>query len=306
MLDKTNHKRLFAFFLCILNAVIFSFHFFAAKDILKTVDPLNFAAVRGILGGFILLVVFRKKIFQHISVKNLKDVALIGFLGFCVNQVFFMYGLKISSPFNASIIMNTIPIVSTLMAILFALEIFTWRKISGILLGFGMIIIVAVQKKVTVDSSHWGDILIFLNVVSFCFAMIIGKKIISKNLPPIVLSTGMIFLGGLMLFAVSFQHTGSFFEYTMASSRNFWIMFFEVVIATSLAYYINFKTLEILVPSQTMIFIYIQPPLTALIEFYFWGTTPKSIMIPVFIGIILSSFLVIKRSKKEIDRESLT
>ena len=108
LLDK---RKLFAFFLCILNAIIFCFHFFACKDILKYTHPLNFAAIRGLMGGIILIIVFREKIFKCLNKKNIKDMAWIGFLGFCINQIFFMYGLKESTPLNASIIMNTIPMI---------------------------------------------------------------------------------------------------------------------------------------------------------------------------------------------------
>jgi len=303
MPERIHKKRLFAFFLCIINAIIFCFHFFAAKDILKVVHPLNFAATRGIMGGLILIVIFRKQVFKNLNKKNLRDIAIVGFLGFFINQIFFMYGLKESTPLNASIIMNTIPIASTLMAIVFALEIFTWRKVSGILLGFLLILIVALQGKSDGISTKWGDAMIFLNVISFCLAMTIGKKIINKKLPPILLSSGMIFLGGLMLFIFSFQHTPSFFQYTFASTKNFWIMFFEVVISTSVAYYINFKALQILVPSQTMVFIYIQPPLTAFIEYCIWGKVPHLIIVPIIFGIMISGYLVIKRSKHEIAHE---
>lgn len=292
--SEITSSKSFAITLCILNAIIFCFHFFAAKDIMRTVPPMVFAASRGVIGGLILMAFLKKDMFRHLNFKLIRDLFLIAFLGFFLNQICFMFGLKMSTPLNSSIIMNTIPLFTTLMAMAFSLEAYGHKKMVGILMGLGLVVLLAVQKSSSgTESSFMGDMLIFLNVVSFCLAMTLAKKIVNDNVPNMLTSTAMILFGGLMLLAFSFQDLPKVISYTTESWSNFGIMFFEIVFTTSLAYLFNFMALKVLPPSQTMIFIYMQPPVTAFIEFALFKNMPPLVHIPIFIGIIFSGYLVL-------------
>ena len=87
-MNKSEIRKIWALLYCLITTLIFSFHFFAAKLVLKEVPPLIFAASRGILGGLILFVIFRKDIIKYLNWKNLKDLSIIAFLGFFINQIF--------------------------------------------------------------------------------------------------------------------------------------------------------------------------------------------------------------------------
>lgn len=183
------------------------------------------------------------------------------------------------------------------MAIMFVLESFTVKKVLGITLGFVSVLILTLQKQngANLDSSILGDVNIFLNVISFCFAMTLAKKIMSQDCPHELLSVGMLLLGGLFLISISAMDIPSFFKYSFKNLWNFCVMFFEVIISTSVVYYLNFKALQILPPSTTTIFIYFQPPITAILEYFFYNKIPSIIMLPAFLVICFAGYLVVKK-----------
>ena len=88
-----------------------------------------------------------------------------------------MVGLTKTEAINAAIINNTIPIFTALMAIIFGLEVFNIRKISGIIIGFLLVIYLAIAKKGGgVGDINLGDIYIFINVISLSLSFIYVKK----------------------------------------------------------------------------------------------------------------------------------
>ena len=117
-MNKVNTSaKSIAILYAVITTIIFCLHLFATKIILRDVPPIIFASVRGILGGLILLLFFRDGI-KYITKKSFLSLSIIAFLGFFLNQIFFMYGMKLSTTTNAAIIINTIPIASTMMAII--------------------------------------------------------------------------------------------------------------------------------------------------------------------------------------------
>lgn len=48
-----------------------------------------------------------------------------------------------------------------------------------------------------------------------------------------------------------------------------------------------------------MIFIYFQPPIAVMLAYMFYGKTPSIILLPIFLGITLSGYLVLAKSKEK-------
>lgn len=284
-----------ALFYCFLTGLIFAYHYFAAKEVMAVIHPTALAATRGVIGGGLLIAIFWKKVIRSFTWDLLKRVFIIAFLGFFINQLFFMKGLTMTMPINASIINNTIPIATSLMAIIIGLEKFGIRKMAGILLGFILIIIITFQKKGGNGLSvNLGDLYIFINVIAFSMSIVLSKKYISGDVPHEAISGGVIFIGGLGLLLFSFNKLGNVPEYTFRGAHELWLMFFEVVLSTSVVYWLNFKALKILSSSKTMVFIYLQPILTAILEYFYYGKIPNLTMGLIFIGILISGYLVLR------------
>ena len=282
---------------CSIVAIIFAYHFFAAQEVMKSIGPLPLSAVRGIVGGLFLLGMFYKKI-PLFKKSMIKDILIVAFLGFFINQVFFMVGLTKTQAINAAIINNTIPIFTSLMAIVFGLEVFSKRKISGITLGFILVLILAFSKKGGGGSFklNLGDIFIFINVISLSLSFIYTKKILKKDTPHELLSAGMILVGGVMISVLCLTEIPAVIAYTFQSGRTAWLMFFEVILSTAIVYWLNFKTLKVLDSSIMTVFIFFQPILTAFFEYTLFGNLPELTQVFIFMGILFSGAMVIKKS----------
>lgn len=297
MEDNKNHSTEYylALFYQFLAGMIFAYHYFAAKEVMNEIDPIALAATRGVIGGGILILFFWKKVKACLNFELLKKLLLIAFLGFFVNQLFFMEGLTRTMPLNASIINNTIPVATSLMAMIIGLEKFGYRKTFGVLLGFILIIILTFEKKGGSSLSiNTGDLFIFINVIAFSMSIVLSKKFISKDIPHEAISGGVIFLGGLGLTLFSLKHLAEVPTYTLKGGHQVWLMFFEVILSTSVVYWLNFKALKVLSSSKTMIFIYLQPIMAATLEYIFYSKTPDMHTIFIFMGILVSGFLVLK------------
>lgn len=279
--------------LCSL-AVSFTFclHFFVAKDVLHTVPPILLGGVRGFFGGMLLFIMYYKDV-RSIAMENIQALLAIAFFGYVANQILFLNGLMLSTPLNTAVIMNLIPITAALIAILFGVEKFSWRKISGCIIGFTMVVILSSSKSNSAFGIGLGDILIFGSVIFLCFSTMLTKRLVKEGFPSPIISASMLFFGGFVLLMWEVDKFYVIVDYSLESTMNFGKIIFEIVISTSFTYLLSFKALKYLSPSQSMIFIYLQPLMAAGIDFLVYSKQPPMILIPVFLGVSIAGYLVV-------------
>ena len=290
----TTRNKKIAIFCSFCVSILFVFHFFVAKDVLVHVSPLALGGFRGFFGGLVILFFFRKE-FELQAILKFKWYLLgIAVLGFYVNQILFLSGLKDTSPVNTSVIMNTIPLATALMAVAFKLEAFSWKKMSGVALGFSMILILTFfGTEKSMGGVSIGDLKIFVSVLTLCAATNLAKIIFQKGFSPGLGSAAMLLIGGFLLLLTGHDELGGLINYSQESWLNTGRIVFEVFISTALTYYLSFKALGVLAPSQSMIFIYLQPPFSAELEYFLYHKTPHWILIPVFLGVAISGCIVV-------------
>lgn len=116
---------------------------------------------------------------ERIQWKHLPTLALCGFFGAAFNQLTFFKGLSLTSPINAALIMILVPVFTMLMAGFFLKERLSWLKILGVALGIGgaaYIILEGSLKTGNIVFSN-GDILVFLNAVSYAIYLVMIKPL---------------------------------------------------------------------------------------------------------------------------------
>ncbi len=179
-------KNTLAYIGCILVALIFSFHYLAAKKVMGAgVTPYALSSFRGIGGGALILLMFRNKFSLPALKTSFLPVALMGFLGFFLNQIFFMNGLKMSTALNGALISNTIPVVSFIFAFFSGIEKGGIRKAIGVGLSFLCVTYLVLHESSGSGGQNFfnmGNLLIFLNVIVFCAAFVMGKKVMNGDL----------------------------------------------------------------------------------------------------------------------------
>ncbi|MGZ3901355.1 MAG: EamA family transporter, partial [Bacteroidia bacterium] len=116
--------------------IIYAMNYSIAKDLMPTyIGPLALVLLRiiGACALFWLLSLFAKT--QKVEKADMKKMLWLAIFGVVVNQVFFIYGLSITTPINSSIIMISNPIMVFIFGIIVLKDKITGLKISGLLLA---------------------------------------------------------------------------------------------------------------------------------------------------------------------------
>jgi drug/metabolite transporter (DMT)-like permease len=299
-LNHPEHRKKILGGLCSLTvSFTFCLHFFVAKDVMKAVPPIVLGGFRGVLGGLLLFMFYFSDLKGNFTLKNLKMLLSIAFFGYFINQILFLNGLKLSTPLNTGVIMNTIPVVAALISMLFRVEIFAWRKLIGCFLGFSMILLLTLSSHDKhLSGAKIGDLLIFTSVITLCISTVLTKTLVKTGFPSPIISASMLFFGGLALCTLVTDQLGIIVDYAMQSEINLGKVIFEIVISTALTYLLSFKALKYLAPSQSMIFIYLQPLIIAGIDFLVFAKAPPFILIPVLLGVVFSGYLVMSTDSR--------
>jgi len=288
-----NNQKLLGGLYSLIVSFIFCLHFFVAKEVLHTISPLVLGGVRGVFGGLLLYAIYFRQIKGNLNLYSLSMLIGIAFLGYFINQILFLNGLKRSTPLNTSIIMNMIPVVAALIAMTFKVEFFSWKKIGGCLLGFiSVFFLTLYTSKHDLGVAKIGDLLIFGSVLTLCTATMLTRMLVKTGFPSAIISASMLFFGGFALSCLEIDKLWTIVDYSLLSELNLAKIIFEVVISTSVTYLLSFKALKYLSPSQSTVFIYLQPMMVAGIDYVIYSKMPPLILIPVFIGVGISSYIV--------------
>jgi drug/metabolite transporter (DMT)-like permease len=295
-MDKTRVLALIGVFLV---QVIYGFTFTFANDVIDEgfIRPFGFIFIR-VLGAcilFWLLSLFTPK--QKVDPKDYITFFLASIFGIALNMLTFFKGLEFTTPIHASVIMTVVPIVVLVLGAFFLKERITGLKIVGILLGFSGAIVLSIYGKSShvADNIPLGNLLVFINAVSYSIYLIIIKKLTNKYHPFTFIK--WLFLFGLIL--VSPFGYGEFTEIVWSSFTPY-ILFsvlFVVIGATFTTYLLNPIALRHLKASTVSTFLYIQPVIASIFALLMGSDTMNTIKIIAACLIFTGVYLVTKSPK---------
>lgn len=240
--------------------IIYGLNYSIAKDVMpEFIQPFGFifCRVSGALLLFWMFAQFAEK--EKVSERDLALLAVCGAFGVAANQLMFFYGLNLTSPINAAIILTCNPILVLLISALVIRERITSRKIVGIGLGLtGAVGLILFKGASAINAEgSIGDLFVFLNATSYAIYLVLVKPLMQKYKPMTVIK--WVFLFGF-IYVLPFGW-GEFQEIEWESfTTNIWWAFGFVVVGTTfLAYLFNIFGLRELSPSVVSTYIYSQP-----------------------------------------------
>ena len=125
-----------------------------AKGLMPTyISPmaLVFCRIIGAACLFWILSLFVKT--QQVEKADLKRMALLALFGVLINQIFFIWGLSLTTPINSSIIMISNPIMVFIFTMIVLKERITILKFSGLTLAItGAVLILRYRGNFEVGS----------------------------------------------------------------------------------------------------------------------------------------------------------
>ncbi|WP_034060646.1 DMT family transporter [Lacinutrix jangbogonensis] len=255
---KTRYWALIAVFsVQLLYGLTFTF----AKDVMVGgfIKPFGFILLR-VAGATALFWIFSflgPK--EKIERKDYLTFFYAAVFGVAINMLCFFKGLEFTTPIHASVIMITVPIIVLVLSSFFLKERITILKIFGVILGFlgALVLSIYGESNLEGDNVLLGNLLVFINAISYSIYIIIVKKLTNKYHPFTFIR--WLFLFGLIM-VIPFGYSD--LVATQFSTFTPYILFsvlFVIVGATFGTYLLNPLALKHLKASTVSTFIYIQP-----------------------------------------------
>ena len=278
--------------------VIYGVNYSIAKDVMpEYIQPFGFIFCR-VLGALILFWLLQIVVkTDKVEKKDFLRLFICGVFGVASNQLMFFYGLNLTTPINAAIIMTCNPILVLVFSAFLIKEKITPFKVLGIFLGLaGAAGLILNNSTISINSDNFiGDLFIFLNATSYAIYLVTVKPLMSKYSPLTVIK--WVFLFGFTI-VIPF----GFSEFQTIAWNQFnpsiWGAFIFVVVGTTfLAYLFNIYGLKRLNPSVVSTYIYSQPLIASLVALLMQKDELNTVKIVSAIFIFVGVYLVSRKQK---------
>jgi drug/metabolite transporter (DMT)-like permease len=262
------------------------------------IHPLALVFTRVVGAGilFWILSLFAKT--QQVEKKDMKRIALLALFGIVINQVFFIWGLSITSPINSSIIMISNPIIVFIFTLFLLKERITPAKLTGLVLAItGAILILRYRGNFEVGSDTIvGDIMTLINSASWALFVVMVKPIMMKY-NTVTAMRWLFLFGTIYIIPIGIIQTAGT-NWHAFTTHAIVALLFVVVATTFLAYFLNVYGLRELSPNTVSAYIYLQPFLASLFAILLGEDVLTPIKLLSGGLIILGLYLVNKKPKK--------
>ena len=253
-------KRTWALIAATLVSIIYGVTFTIAKDVMpQYIDAYGFIVLR--VGGsvilFWLISFFGPK--EKIAKEDFPRIVAAAFFGVAFNMLTFFKGLSYTSPIMGAVLMVTTPMIVLVLSAFMMKERMENRKILGIFLGLAGTVALILYGKSLVNATNatLGNILVFVNAISYGFYLIIVKKLMDKY-NAFTFVKWIYTFGFLMVLPFGWNEFQAV-EFATLPIDIIWTVVFVVIFSTFLTYLLNLISMRELKPTTVAVFIYLQP-----------------------------------------------
>jgi drug/metabolite transporter (DMT)-like permease len=253
-------KRHWALMAATLVSIIYGVTFTIAKDVMpEFIEPFGFIVLR--VGGSVLLFwmisFFGPK--EKIAKSDFPRIIAAAFFGVALNMLTFFKGLSYTSPIMGAVLMVTTPMIVLILSAIIMKERMLKRKVFGIILGLAGTVSLILYGKSMINAPNemLGNLLVFINAVSYGFYLIIVKKLMDKY-NAFTFVKWIYSLGFLMVLPFGWNEFDAV-NWSLVPIDIFWKIGFVVIFSTFLTYLLNLVSMRELKPTIVAVFIYLQP-----------------------------------------------
>lgn len=253
-------KRTWALLGATLVSILYGVTFTIAKDVMpQYVEPFGFIAMR--VGGAMLLF-WLVSFFgpqEKIAKEDFPRIIAAAFFGIALNMLTFFKGLSYTSPIMGAVLMVTTPMIVLVLSAFIMKERMKKRKVFGLLLGLaGTVTLILYGKSmINAPNATLGNLLVFINAVSYGFYLIIVKKLMDKY-NAFVFVKWIYTFGFIMVLPFGWNEYQAI-EWATIPVDILYKIGFVVVFSTFLTYLLNLLSMRELKPTTVAVFIYLQP-----------------------------------------------
>ncbi len=253
-------KRNLALLAATCVSVIYGVTFTIAKDVMpEFIGAFGFIFLR--VGGsailFWLAWLFAPK--EKIDNADWLRIIAAALFGVALNMLTFFKGLSLTSPISAAVIMVTTPMIVLVLSALIIKERMLKRKASGIILGLvgTACLILYGQSAGSATNATLGNLLVFINALSYGLYLILVKKLMHKY-NAFTFVKWIYTFGFLMVIPFGWNEFHAI-NWPMMPTDIYLKTIFVIAVSTFLTYLLNLLSMKELSPSTVAVFIYLQP-----------------------------------------------
>lgn len=231
------------------------------KDaILCGVDSISIVTLR-VLGAAVLFwvasIFFPK---EKVPRRDILKFAGAAVLGIATNQCLFTIGINYTSPIDASIVTTTMPIFAMVLSFLILKEPITWKKSSGVALGFVGALMLILSSSTAANAKVGGlagDLMCLAAQLSFALYLSLFNPLV-RRYNVVTVNKWMFLFASIYICPFTMGHTLSV-EWSAIPVRALLEVAFIVVIGTFLCYFLSIVSQRVLRPTVVSIYNYVQP-----------------------------------------------
>jgi drug/metabolite transporter (DMT)-like permease len=244
-----------------------------AKIAVTEIHPLAVAFVRVLAATPLFFAVLaRRGEPVRPTASEIRVLLPLGLSGVFANQLFFIFGIRRTTPAHSSLVVALLPITVLLLAAWLLKEPITRLKAGGVALAFGGILLLSFRNgwRFSRDTLA-GDVLTFCGVCSFSYYTVAGKATLPRF--GVLRTTALAFLTGGAAVALVAAPAAARQDWGTVSSRGWISLAYVVLVGTFLCYYLFFWALSRIESGKVAAFTYFQPVIATITSFLLLGET---------------------------------
>jgi drug/metabolite transporter (DMT)-like permease len=292
--------------------MLFASTFTIGKVVLALVNPVFFIGVRMTIAGLLLLgySAFVQKKPIRVAREHYWLFALIALFHVYIAYIAEFWALQYVLSAKACLLYNLSPFITALCTYGFYKETLSYKKISGLFIGFlGFIPILLSSAPQELAAGHWGflsfpELMLFVSVLSSVWGWLIFKNLITKHrYSPFLINGHGMLVGGLMALVTSFFIEGTPFIGARGSSHEIFL-FIEytalmIIVANIIGYNLYGHLLHIYSPTLLSFFGFTTPLFAAFYGFIFLNEPISVAFIISVITVSIGLFLFYQEELRE-------
>ncbi len=295
-------KRQWALIAASIVCIIYALNYSIAKTVMPHyVKPFGFILFRVVGGAMLFWLVGLLGPKERIEREDYPRLFLASLFGVGLNMLVFFYGLNLTTPISASVMMVTTPMITLILAVIFLKEKLKALRILGLLLGFGGTLIMILYGKSQIANApdpFTGNICLLINAASFASYLIVVKKLTQKY-HPFTFMKWLYTIGCLLVLPFGLPDVLEM-DFSILPKSAYWVIFFVVFFVTFGTYILNIFAIRALKPTTVAVFVYFQPLLATLIAITSGADKLDRIKVIAAILIFSGVYLVGRNKKTEI------
>lgn len=282
----------------LLTALLWGGNATALKYLLRDLAPteLMFLRCAAAAGFFAVVLVLTGRPVIPIRRGDALRLVGIGLLGVTVVNVAFVVGTDLIPATLAALIVTSNPIHTAVISRVLLGEPLTRRKVAGIGLAFGGLLIVlflGVGERGSLDpGTVKGAAIVALGPFAWAFYTVLSKPLLARY-PPVHVAAYTTIAGSLLFLPLPFVRAGTLAHIAALDARGWGAALFATLFGFVLAYILWYRGLRVLAPSQAAVYIYFVPVFGLLVAWLVLGERPTLFLLlggaAILAGVVLTN-----------------